>query len=99
MQERNKTLGMLKNLQFGWDIFTLRLEAYIIVEFKKLVSDISHAGSALIEADSREKRGNQNSPKYNNSLKTFPCAILKHLAMHQSEFILKISSQKSVRPI
>ena len=44
MQEGSKSLGMLKTVQFGRQIFTV---AYIIVDFKKLVSDLFHAGSAL----------------------------------------------------
>ena len=35
---------MLKNVQFGRQIFTA---AYITVDFKKLVNDLFHAGSAL----------------------------------------------------
>ena len=46
MQEGNRSLGMLKNVQFGWETFTLSLVAYITVDFKKLVSDLFHAGSS-----------------------------------------------------
>ena len=48
MQEGNKSLGMLKIVQFGWKIFTLSPVAYITVDFKKLVSDLFHVGSAVI---------------------------------------------------
>ena len=48
MQERNKSLGMLKIVQFGWEIFTLSPVAYITVDFKKLVSDLLKFGSAVI---------------------------------------------------
>ena len=48
MQEGNKSLGMLKNAQFGREIFTLSPVAYITVDFKKLVSDLFHAGSAVV---------------------------------------------------
>ena len=48
MQEGNESLGMLKIVQFGWEIFTLSPVAYITVDFKKLVGDLFHAGSAVI---------------------------------------------------
>ena len=51
MQAGNKSFGMLKNMQFGRQIFTLSSVAYIIVDFKKLVSDLFHAGSALVESE------------------------------------------------
>ena len=35
---------MLKNLQFGREIFTFSPVAYITVDFKKSVSDLIHAG-------------------------------------------------------
>ena len=48
MQEGNKSLGMLKIVQFGREIFNLSPVAYITVNFKKLVSDPFHAGSAVV---------------------------------------------------
>ena len=48
MQEGNKNLGMLKIVQFGREIFTLSPVAYITVDFKKLVSDLFHTGSAVV---------------------------------------------------
>ena len=48
MQEGNNTLGMLKIVQFGREIFTLSPVAYITVDFKKLVSDLFRAGSAVV---------------------------------------------------
>ena len=48
MQEGNKRLGMLKNVQFGREVFTLSPVAHTTVDFKKLVSDLFHAGSALV---------------------------------------------------
>ena len=48
MQEGNKSLSMLKIVQFGLEIFTLSPVAYITVDFKKLVSDLFHAGSAVV---------------------------------------------------
>ena len=41
---------MLKNVQFGREIFTLRPVAYITVDFKKMVVDLFHAGCALAES-------------------------------------------------
>ena len=48
MQEENKSLCMLKTLQFGREIFTLSPVVYITVDFKKLVSDLFHAGFAVV---------------------------------------------------
>ena len=48
MQEENKSLSMLKIVQFGREIFTLSPVAYITVDFKKLVSDLFHAGSPVV---------------------------------------------------
>ena len=48
MQEENKSLGMLKIVQFGREIFMLSPVAYITVDFKNLVSDLFHAGSAVV---------------------------------------------------
>ena len=48
MQEGNKSLGMLKIVQFRREIFTLSPVAYITVDFKKLVSDLFHVGSAVV---------------------------------------------------
>ena len=56
MQEGNKCLGILKNVQFGWEIFTLSPVAYITVDFKKLISDLFHAGSALVEIKSIKRK-------------------------------------------
>ena len=36
---------------FGQEIFILSPVAYIAVDFKKLVSDLFHAGSALVESE------------------------------------------------
>ena len=48
MKEGNKSLGMLKIVQFGREIFTLSLVAHITVDFKKLVNELFHAGSAVV---------------------------------------------------
>ena len=48
MQEGNKTLGMLKIVQFGEELFTLNPVAYTTVDFKKLISDLSCTGSAVV---------------------------------------------------
>ena len=61
---RKQKFGYAKNVQFGREIFTLSHVAYITVDFKKLVSDLFHAGSALVKANvPREKRGHQNDPE------------------------------------
>ena len=62
MQEENKSLGVLENMQFEWEIFISSPVAYITVDFKKMVSDLFQAGCALVESNiSREKWGYQNS--------------------------------------
>ena len=48
MQEGNKSLGVLKTVQYGREIFTLSPVAYITVDFKKLVSDLFRTGSAVL---------------------------------------------------
>ena len=48
MREGNKTLGVLKIVQFGREIFNLSPVAYITVDFKKLVSDLFRAGFAVV---------------------------------------------------
>ena len=47
MQEIDKSLGLLKNVQFEGKI--LSPVAYITVDFKKLVSHLFHAVFALVE--------------------------------------------------
>ena len=56
MQEGNKSLGMLKNVQFGREIFTLSPVAYKTVDFKKFVSDLFHAGSSLAGSQSIKRK-------------------------------------------
>ena len=48
MQEGDNSLGMLKIVQFGQEIFTLSPVVYVTVDFKKLVSSLFHAGSLVI---------------------------------------------------
>ena len=48
MQEGNKSLDMLKIVQFGREIFTLSPVAYITVDFEKLVSDLFRSGSTVV---------------------------------------------------
>ena len=48
MQEGNKSFGMLRIVQSGREIFTLSPVGHITGDFKKLVSDLFHAGSAVI---------------------------------------------------
>ena len=44
----NKSTCMLKSIQSGWEIFTLRPVAYVTEDFKKIVSDQSQAGSSFV---------------------------------------------------
>ena len=46
IQERTKSLDMLKNMQFGWDFFILSPVVFITVDFK-VVNDLFHTGSSL----------------------------------------------------
>ena len=54
--EGNKRSGMLKNVQFGRTIFTFSPVAYVTIDFKRLVSDLFHAGSALVESKSIKRK-------------------------------------------
>ena len=64
MQEGNKSLGVLKNAQFGREILNLSPVACITVDFKKLVSDPFMPAPLWYKANvSREKRCYQNSPQ------------------------------------
>ena len=72
--EGNKSLGMLKNVQLGREIFTVSLVTYITVDFKKLVSDLLHADSALVERESsidRKARLSQQPRNITIPLKLF----------------------------
>ena len=51
MQEGNKCLGMLENVLSGRKMFTLSPVAYITIDFKKLVSDLFHAGFSVVERE------------------------------------------------
>ena len=75
MQEGNKSLGMLGNVQFGRETFkscSLHPGAYTTVDFKKLVSDLFHAGSSLVGGESIKKKNEaiRIAPKHNSSLET-----------------------------
>ena len=59
---------------------------YITVDFKKLVKELFHSGSALRMC--QEKNWAIRIAPKHNSLETFPYAIQKHLAMYQSGFTL-----------
>ena len=85
---------MVKNVQVGQEIFTLRLVAYITVDFKKLVSDLF---PCLFRFGRKRMHQEKNeairiAPTHNNSLETFPYAIQKHLTLYQSDFTLQIPS-------
>ena len=43
-------------MKFGQEIFTLGAAAYITVDVKKLVSDLFHAGSALVAGKSIKRK-------------------------------------------
>ena len=94
MQEGNKTLGLHKNVQFGWETFILSPVANRTVDFKELVSDLFHAGSAFGRQRIYQEKNEaiRIAQKHNNSLETFPYAIQKYLAKHQSNFTLQIPS-------
>ena len=49
MEEENESLGMLETVQFGREMFTLSLVSYITGDFKKLDSDLFHAGFAFFQ--------------------------------------------------
>ena len=59
IQEGNKSLGMLENMRFEWEIFTFSPVVYITVDFKKVESELFYAGSKANV--SRDKQGYQNS--------------------------------------
>ena len=85
---------MPENVQLRCEILLLSLVTYITVDFKKLTSDLSHAGSALVENEcSKRKTRLQNSPE------TFPYKVQKHLAIHQSDVTLLILSLKFEGPM
>ena len=76
MQEGNKSLGMLKIVQFGREISMFKSWFHC---------DINRMYQEKIEAI-------RIAPKHNNSLETSPYAIQKHHVMHQSDFTLQIPS-------
>ena len=65
----NKSLGMLGNIQFGWEIFILTPVAHITFDFKNVVSDLISLISRWFRSGRkrmyqlREKRGYQESPE------------------------------------
>ena len=61
-----------------------------------MVSDVFHVGSTLLDSESiyQEKSIDiRIIAKHDLSLKTFPYAIKKHLAMHQFDFTCKYSTR------
>ena len=56
MQEGNKSLGMLKNVQFRGEIFTKSPVPYMTVDFKKLVSNLSYADSSFVGSESIKRK-------------------------------------------
>ena len=88
MQEGSKSLGMLKSVQFGREIFSSSHVAYIKELSKQPIPLWFRFGRQRIY---HEKNGAiRIATKHNNSLKIFPYAIQKHLAMRQSDFTLQI---------
>ena len=87
---------MLKNVQFGREVFTLSPVTYITVDFKKLVSELFQAGCVGRQGIYQEKyEAIIIAPKHNNRfetrVETFPYLIQKHpllRAMHHSDFTL-----------
>ena len=87
MQEGNKSLCMLQNVQFGREIFTSSTAALV---GKRPISCSFRFGRQRIHQEKNEAI--RIARKHDNSLKTFSSAIQKHLAMHQFDFILQILS-------
>ena len=69
-------------ITLGWEIFTSSPLAYKTVDFKEVVSDLFYHGSTLEERECMKNEALGIALKHNNSLKTFPCAIKKHYAIH-----------------
>ena len=44
-------LSMPRNVQVGWEIFTLNPTIYLTVDFKKVVSELVYARSTLVESE------------------------------------------------
>ena len=82
MQEGNKSLGMLKNVHFGREIFTFSPIAYITEVCKRPISRWFLFGGQQIHQGKNEAI--RIAPKHNNSLETFPYAIQKHLSCNES---------------
>ena len=80
MQEGNRSLGIIKNVQFGREVFTLSLEAFMLAPLRWEANP------------SIENVTTKIAPKHNNNLETLKYAIHTHLAMHQSDFTLRIPS-------
>ena len=69
-------MGYAKNILSGWEMFTSSPVFHLTVDFKKVVSDLVHAGSTLVESKCiKIKRGIIMVSKHNNSLKTYPIPI------------------------
>ena len=66
-------LGMLKNVQSGWKIFTLSHVAYVKVDFKKAVGDLISPWFNFGRKRMFHKKNEaiRIAQKHNNSLRTF----------------------------
>ena len=56
IQEGKEGLGMLENMQFEWEIFTLNPVVYTTVDFKEVVSDEFQADSNLVESECMKRK-------------------------------------------
>ena len=65
MHEGNKRLGMHNIYNLNGNV----LLSYITVDFKKVASDLFHAGSTLVESECMKRKRKLSGPKRNNSLK------------------------------
>ena len=54
--EENRSLGMLENMQFGWEISISSPVDYVTVHFKKVVRDQFHAGATLVESECIQRK-------------------------------------------
>ena len=92
IQERNKSLGMPENMQFGLENVTLSPIAYITADFKKVVSDLFHPGCTLLESEciKRKMKLSEQPRNITIALKSFHMQYRSTFAMHQSDFTLQI---------
>ena len=66
---KETNVWVCSNVQCRREIFTLSLVSFMTVEFKKLVSNLFHAGKERMYQEKKE--GVTVDSKHNNSLETF----------------------------